>query len=157
VAFSLFGFAELSRAGIGETEDQLVRRFGDVRERKPERALEAGRVYVVGERIVLKRESWRVTAVMLDEKCAKITYTRSGPWSEPQYAELLATNAGGGTWREIIGGAPKWQRAWQRSDGIIARWKYAGGFVVEAQPFVEARERVRTIARQETASDAVVQ
>jgi hypothetical protein len=151
VISSFSAFAVQSTAGIEETEAQLVQRFGDVQERKPERTLEAGRVYVVGERIVFKRANWRVTAVLLDGICAKITYVRSGPWSESQYAELLSTNAGDGNWREIVGGAPKWQRAWQRSDGIVARWKYAGGFVVEAQSFVDARERVRVIARQETA------
>ena len=143
-------FASISHAQIGETEAELVERFGFVQERKPERALEEGRVFVIGERIVLKRDRWRITAVMVDGRCAKISYARNGAWTEQHYADLLSTNANNGEWREVSGSAPNWRRAWQRSDGIIAHWKYAGGLVIEGESFVEARERLRAIAIHES-------
>jgi hypothetical protein len=145
-----FQFASVSQAQIGETEAELVGRFGSVQERKPERALEEGRVFVIGERVVLKLDRWRITAVLVDERCAKITYARNGAWTEQHYADLLSTNASDREWREISGSAPNWRRAWQRSDGLIAQWKYAGGLVIEGKSFVDARERLRAIAVHES-------
>jgi hypothetical protein len=142
-------------AGIGETEEQLVARHGAVDARLPERMLEQGRIFILGERIVLKRAEWRVTAVLLEGRCAKITYGKSGAWTDSQYMELLARNAGGWRWNEILGGAPKWQRTWRREDGLVAKWMYANGFAIEGQPFVDARARARaTVGGEPTAAAA---
>lgn len=132
---------------IGETEAELVERFGAVHARMPERMLEKGRIYLMGERVVLKLDEWRVTAVLIGGRCAKISYVKSGGWTRQQHDELLAVNAGRWTWSEIVGAAPKWQRTWRRSDGLVAKWMYVGGFAIEAQPFVDARARARESAR----------
>lgn len=145
-----FLFATVCRAQIGEAEFELVERFGPVQERKPERALEEGRVFVIGERIVLKCDRWRITAVLVDGLCAKITYVRNGAWTDQHFADLLSTNANNCEWREVSGSAPNWRRAWQRSDGLIAQWKYAGGLVIEGESFLDARERLRAMAIHES-------
>lgn len=145
IAFSL-QFASVSHAQIGETESALVERFGPVLERKPERALEGGQVFAIGERLVFKLDRWRITTVLIEDRCAKITYGRNGSWTEQNYADLLATNANDREWREIPGSAPNWRRAWQRSDGLIAQWKYSSGLVIEGETFTEKRERFRAMA-----------
>lgn len=150
----LLGFASMAHARIGETEAQLVDRFGAVRARLPERTVEQGRVYALGERVVLKQGEWRVTAVLIDGYCAKITYTKTGAWTEQHYQDLLTVNAGRWAWTEVTGGAPKWQRTWRRADGLVAKWMYAGGFAIEAQPFVDARDQLREIVRRQPATTA---
>lgn len=140
---SVLAASAAAEARIGETEAQLVQRFGAVTARSAERTLEQGRAYVLGERIVLRQAEWRVTAVLIGGICAKITYVRSGRWSERHFADLLALNSGRWSWAEVRGGAPNWQRTWRRSDGLVAKWMYAGGLAIEAQPFVDAQQRVR--------------
>jgi hypothetical protein len=138
-----------AEAGIGDTEAELVARFGAAQARMPERIQAQGRIHVLGERIVLKQAEWRVTAVLINGRCAKITYVKKGRWAELQFRELLSRNADRWAWNEIRGGAPKWQRTWRRVDGLVAKWMYAGGFAIEAQPFVDARRRVWAVAQQE--------
>jgi len=141
--------ATVAHARIGDTEAQLVERFGAVHARMPERILEGGRVCVLGERVVFRQHEWRVTAVLIDARCAKITYAKTGAWAESQFTELLAVNAGRWAWSEIAGKVPNWQRTWRRADGLVAKWRYAGGFAIEGQPWVDARERARELVRQD--------
>lgn len=138
-----------AQAGIGETELELAARFGPVEGRRPERIQVDGHIYVLGERIVFKQAEWRVTAVLIRDQCAKITYAKSGRWMEGQFRDLLTRNADRWAWHEIPGRAPKWQRAWRRADGLVAKWMYAGGFAIEAQSFVDARRRVLQIAQRD--------
>jgi len=141
------GRTTVAEARIGDSEAQLVVRFGAVSARMPERILAEGRVCIVGERLVLKQHEWRVTAVLIDGRCAKITYAKTGAWAESQFTELLGVNAGRWAWSEVAGAVPKWQRTWRRGDGLVAKWKYASGFAIEAQSFVDARERAEDMAR----------
>ena len=141
-----------SEARIGDTEGQLVTRFGAVQSRRAERIMESGRVYVLGERVVLKPEGWRITAVLINGHCAKITYAKSGRWTETQYDELLSENADRWAWQEIPGEVPKWQRTWQRSDGLVAKWMYASGFAIEGRAFVDACTRAAQNAQQTPAT-----
>jgi hypothetical protein len=146
--------AATAEARIGDSEAQLVARFGSVQARRPEPLLEQGRVFVLGERVVLKKQEWRVTAVLIDGHCAKITYGRAGAWKEQHYRDLLAQNADRWAWNEIPSAVPKWQRTWRRSDGLVAKWMYAGGLAIEGQPFVDARDRAREMARREPTGTA---
>ncbi len=143
----LFGLVTMARAAIDESEGQLMARFGAVQTRASERILEQGRVYAVGERLMFRQREWRVTAVLIGGRCAKITYVKHGAWTGRDYAALLSANAGRWTWTEIIGAVPKWQRTWRRSDGMVAKWRYAGGFAIEGQSFVDVCEEVREAAR----------
>lgn len=145
------GWVTLGEARIGETEAQLVVRFGIVQTRLPERTVAEGRVYLLGERVVLKQNEWRVTAVLIDGRCAKITYHKAGAWTEQQLTDLLTVNTGQWRWREIISATPKWQRTWRRADGLVAKWMYAGGFAIEGQPFVDAKARIQEYARRQPA------
>lgn len=140
-----FGVAS-SEAHLGEAEAALTARYGPPHGRQMEHTLVQGRAYVVGERLMFRNADWRVVAVMQDGACIKITYARRGRWAEAQFDSILAANAGSSTWSEIVGEAPKWQRTWRRSDGLVAKWLYAGGFIIESHAFVDARDRIRSRA-----------
>jgi hypothetical protein len=136
--------ATVGEAHLGHTEAELVTCFGPVESRQAEHALVQGEALVIGARLTFRRDAWRVRAVMIDGRCAKITYTRRGRWTEAHYGELLEANADAAAWEEIAGGTPKWQRTWRRSDGLVAKWMYAGGFIIESHAFVAARHDLRT-------------
>lgn len=154
ISLVFVGGLTLAEARIGETEAQLVVRLGGVQTRLPERTVAEGRVYLLGERVVFKQNEWRVTAVLIDGHCAKITYHKTGAWTEQQFTDLLTVNTGQWKWREIVSGAPKWQRTWRRADGLVAKWMYAGGFAIEGQPFVDAKDRIQEYARRQPALTA---
>jgi len=140
------GIAAIVQADIGETEAELTAHFGPVDARRPERIQLHGNIFVLGDRIVFKQAESRITAVLIDGICSKITYAKTGRWTEAQFHDLLSRNANRWAWSEIPSRAPKWQRAWRREDGLVAKWRYVGGFAIEAQPFVDARRRALQIA-----------
>lgn len=146
VAVLLSAGVSFGEAHIGDTETTLVARYGAVRVRTAEHTLVEGRAVVLGERLMFKNADWRVNAVMIHGRCAKITYALRGPWTEAHFTGLLSANVGDGTWREVGEAAPKWQRTWRRSDGLVAKWMYVGGFIIESHAFVDARDHLQARA-----------
>lgn len=162
-AILLFLFAAIvSHARLGETEPELVARFGDVRSRMKATVVDGtqGRVLIIGEELVFETDGWQIRAVIIDGRCARIGYQNSGPWNEDQLRYLLNTYGGRDRWKEQSppskAGAMKSNRRWKRDDGLVAAWNGAipasiGGsvFSITGDAYTRAVERAQQAKRAE--------
>lgn len=124
VASSAFG-------RVGETESELVARYGAVTNRQPARKAVQGRMNIYGERLGFSFEFWTVSAVIVAGRCEEITYTLTGKWTDPHFRRLLEINGGWSEWTEQKTRNPDNHRAWQRRDQAKADWGLSG-FTVSA-------------------------
>jgi hypothetical protein len=120
------GFAPLAHARLGDKEPELVARFGAVRMRSEDMAAFEGRTYVVGTTLHFRMDQWTIYAVMIDDRCARITYGKPGTWTEEQVATAFNSNGGMANWKPDHESAPLNIRTWRRSDGAEARWSISG-------------------------------
>jgi hypothetical protein len=109
----LAAFALRAHARIGDTESQLVARFG-----KPvsqEGGLNGSLRFAFAE--------WLVTCDMVDGLCGRISYSKVGEWTEEVFDKLLLANGRASEWTDLTSpNVKKLQRKWKRADGAIAQW-----------------------------------
>lgn len=117
-------------AHVGETERELVTRYGAVVSRQPARKSAQGKMSIYGERLTFKSDDWNVTAVIIGGHCEEITYLKEGTWSEVQFQFLLELNGGRKQWKEQATRNPDNHREWLRRDKATGSWSIFGGFVV---------------------------
>src|SRR3954471_18716560 len=135
-SLALFAVAS-ALARVGETEPELVARYGQVLSRQPARKSAAGKMTIYGERLVFKSTDWDVSAVIIGGKCQEISYTKDGKWTEVQFQFLLQLNGGRKQWTEQPTRNPDNHREWNRKDKATGSWSAFGGFVVRT-PAAEA-------------------
>ncbi len=111
---------------VGETEQELVVRYGAVTNRQPARKAVQGRMNIYGERLGFKFEFWTVSAVIIAGRCEEITYTLNGKWTEPHFRRLLEINGGWSEWTEQKTRNPDNHRQWLRRDQTTASWGLTG-------------------------------
>ncbi len=142
VAFSIFAVT-MTFARLGETEPELVKRFGAPVLRETHMVAFQGRTYVLGPALVFKTQDWRITCDLVDGRCARIHYTKVGDWTDEQFETVRNANAQGLKWRETskpeLG---KLYREWRREDGAVAVWQMG----VEMKITVPAYERAKATA-----------
>lgn len=124
LVFALVAASAVGR--VGETEQELVARYGAVTNRQPARKAVQGRMNIYGERLGFKFEFWTVSAVIVAGRCEEITYTLAGKWTEPHFRRLLEINGGWTEWTEQKTRNPDNHRAWQRRDQATADWGLSG-------------------------------
>jgi hypothetical protein len=134
VFLTLFATAS---AHVGETEKDLVARYGAVVSRQPARKSAHGQMTIYGERLVFKSEDWDVSAVIIRGRCEEISYTKEGKWTEVQFQFLLELNGGRKQWTEQKTRNPDNHREWIRKDKATGSWSVFGGFVIRT-PAAEA-------------------
>ena len=130
-------------AHLGENESQLVQRFGRAFIRQPDVFVFHGRTLAIGERLSFMCEPWRLTATLIEDRCERIQYFKSGGWSEAWLASLLAENLGGFSWVPIPSAAPRIARDWTRDDGATAAWRTASGFTIASPSYLETVDRLQ--------------
>jgi hypothetical protein len=113
-------------ARLGETEPELVERFGKIILRGKERIAAQGRANEIGVTLSFKSDQWTVHAVLIDGRCERIRYSKSGAWTDEQLTYLLRQNYSSYPWRETSGKYRKSKRDWVRDDGAIATWNAFG-------------------------------
>ena len=127
ILFVLPGLVASSATGrVGETEQELVARYGAVTNRQPARKAVQGRMNIYGERLGFKFEFWTVSAVIIAGRCEEITYTLSGKWTDPHFRRLLEINGGWTEWTEQKTRNPDNHRQWLRRDQTAASWGLSG-------------------------------
>lgn len=149
VIIFLFGLSS-SFARLGETERQLIERFGNVTARQQHKIFAQGKFIDLGPRLSFREGDWRIACDLIDGKCVRITYSKPGDWTEDQVQLVLNNNAQGEKWNEITKpGAAKMLRDWKRSDGSHAKWSRPQGFTLTWDAYEKAKARAEERARAE--------
>jgi len=111
-------------ARLGETEAELVRRFGAPVSRASERIAAQGKFHEIGTLLRFRDGDWRIESAIIEGRSARETYNKVGEWTEEQFVTVLASNAQGGRWTLTSKDSMKKAvREWRRDDGATAVWK----------------------------------
>ena len=139
--FALMGSPLVGR--VGETAEQLMKRFGPPSSRGIHRAMAQGRSYDLGPTFVFRQNDWEISCDLVDGRCVRIIFTKIGEWTEEHFQTVLNANSQGEKWTEDIKpGLKQMAREWKRRDGAIANWASRGGMTIT----VPAYERAKSIA-----------
>jgi hypothetical protein len=146
------GLAAPALGRIGETEAQLISRFGRPITRGPHVVSEAGKQVELCPSLTFELREWIITCVLIDGVCARICYLRSGSWNERFFEMILDANRHGGRWTDLLPVKLRpLMRKWRRDDGIMAEW-VAGSLAITAPVY----EKTKLIAREKALSAADV-
>lgn len=141
-----------SFARLGETQDQLLERFGAPKQQSKHSTLAQGKFIELGPVLYFKQGDWRVECSMIDGRCMKIAYSKPGDWSEDQVRLVLDTNAQGARWKETSKPEiAKLERTWTRADGSTAKWRKGSGMTLIWDAYNKAKAQVEERARVESA------
>lgn len=142
----LFPIAVYGR--LGETEQELIARFGVPLSRGHGSFSAQGRNLEIGNRFSFREGDWAVECIVVDGRCAQIAYSKPGDWTEDQLLTVLTANSQGAQWtdvsKEMI---KKLERQWRRDDGAAAVWKMGIGMVVTSPAFEREKERIASKAK----------
>jgi hypothetical protein len=152
--FALLAFVALTQAvvaaaRVGETEPELVRRYGKVGARSKEQVMEQQRFYVLGEVLQFRSGGWYIQALMIKGHCERISYYKSGDWTEAQFKHLLEINGGLDSWRDADSRDRNMIRNWRRSDGTTAFWQNGMSFCVTTPVVDQTRAAIKAAAKAE--------
>lgn len=129
-----------SYARLGDTETQMVQRWGSPKMTSEEKTFAQGKYYTIGKNLHFTADDWRITALVIEGRCARITYAKPGDWDDGQKALVLTTNAQGAKWtrtpKPII-------QTWRREDGATAEL-ILNQFKLEHPAFIRAVEKAKS-------------
>lgn len=117
----------LAVARLGETEAELVNRFGEPKLRSKHHVTAQGKSWVLGPVLFFKQDDWSIHCYMVEGRCMRISYAKPGDWTETQIQQVLNSNSQGVRWGE--GSKPstvQFKRSWKRNDGSTAEWTRSG-------------------------------
>ncbi len=116
-------FAPLSLpARLGETDEELRKRFGSPKATGPEKLYLQGKAYDLGLVLTFQQQDWTIQSTVIDGRSVREFYTKRGEWTESQIATVLTSNAQGLKWTEATKGDRRLLRRWRREDGATAEW-----------------------------------
>lgn len=140
-------FAE---ARLGETEAELVARFGKPQMRARHNVIAQGRITELGPQLHFREGDWRIVCDLFDGRCMRITYSKRGDWTEDQFQTVLNANGQGSRWSETTKkGIEKLQRSWRRADGSEAKWSAITGITLTWEAYNRAKATAEERARVE--------
>lgn len=125
-------------ARVGDSEPELVARYGAVVNRQPARKAVQGKMHIYGERLTFRFEFWTVSAIVIAGRCEEANYTSEGRWIDPHFRRLLEINGGWTAWTEQKTRNPDNHRAWLRRDKTAATWGLSG-FMIRTPAAEQAR------------------
>jgi hypothetical protein len=153
LGLSILLFSPIALFGrLGETEQQLTARFGTPVQRAQEIELAQGKVLVFGESLTFKQKGWSIVSVIIEGKCTREVYIKSGDWTQEQLSLILSSNAQGESWFETSQDLTKsLTRKWHRSDGADATWLLSGSMVVTHPAYERAKKNAADRAKADAA------
>ena len=138
-------------ARLGETEAQLIARYGDVIG-KDHIAAGVGQVAVAVDRLHFKKSGFDISVALFNGVSAKeeIANKQGDMLTDQEIKTLLDANAQGHTWKGVTGpnGFPLWPqdngmvvnangKMWQRDDAAVAIAD-GGGFTIKSKELIDA-------------------
>jgi hypothetical protein len=139
-------------ARLGETETELVKRFGPPTGTSKHSIIAQGKMIALGPTMDFRQDDWSIQCDLIDSRCVRINYHKRGEWSEDQIQLVLNSNGQGATWTETSKSSmKKLHRAWRRADGSTATWQMGSmSLVWDAYNKAKARaeERAKNEAKQ---------
>lgn len=117
LALSLIGPAQ---ARLTEKEEELIKRFGKVLARSEQNRSFEGRTFNVGTTLNFRADQWSIHVLMVDGRCAEISYGKVGSWTNEQIIGLLDRNGGAAGYKEEKTGLGPSYRKWKQRDGVAA-------------------------------------
>lgn len=139
-------------ARLGETEAELLKRFGPPAGRGKESTVAQGKILEFGPTLRFRQGDWSIACTLIDGRSCKENYQKSGEWTEEQFATVLNSNAQGAKWTDISKpGGKKLAREWKRSDGATATWSKHSGITVTHPAYRRAKEVLEAKAKAEAA------
>lgn len=136
-------------ARLGETEKELITRFGEPLSRGQHSMFAQGKSWKLGPRLTFKQDLWEIHCDLVDERVAHIHYFKRGDWTEEQVQTVLAYNTQGIAWTEQESRFPKSVRTWKRKDGATAEWRHGAGLDMTVPAYNRAREVIEAKAKAE--------
>lgn len=135
-------------ARLGETERELVARFGKPLTRTDEITLAQGKRIAFGTALRFRQGDWSIECVIIEDRCAQEAYQKPGDWTEDQFRAILSSEAQGARWTDRSQEAvKKIRRDWRRGDGASAVWAAGIGMVVTHPAYGRAKERAEAKAK----------
>ena len=145
----LVAFPATVLARLGESETELIARFGDPVSKTKEAAIVQGEEVVFGTRYSFREGRWTMTCSLVEDRCARISYSYPGEWGEEQFSLFLSRNSQGLEWTDVTKpAAKKIMRAWDRTDSGTASWS-GNAMTVVAPAYVRAKESAEAKAKAE--------
>lgn len=132
---------------LGETEKELVARFGQPISRSKHAISAQGKTWELGPKLTFKQEEWQITSELVDGRVVRANYQKRGEWTPEQIQTVLAANAQGATWIETSKGGGKYSRTWKRTDGAVAD-SYIG-ISLTTPAYTRAKEQAEAKAKVE--------
>jgi len=138
----------LAFARLGETQAQLVERFGAASSRAKEITLTQGKIIDFGVKLTFREGDWRIECSIIDGRCAREVYYKSGDWTEDQFTTVLTSNAQGAKWTDISKeSVRKLAREWRREDGATAIWQMGVAMSVTHPAYRRAKDNAEAKAK----------
>lgn len=152
--YLLLGFLPaIALARLGETEAELVARFGAATSKTKEITPAQGKMVEFGTTLTFRQGDWSIACTIIDGRSCKENYQKKGEWTEDQFATVLNSNAQGARWTDLSKPAAKTHsREWKRADGATAKWsRFGGGITVTHPAYVRAKELTEAKAKADAA------
>jgi len=136
-------------ARLGESETELIARFGDPVSKSKDVAISHGEEVVFGTRVSFREGKWVMTCSLVDGRCARIIYSYPGDWTEDQFSAFLSRNSQGSEWTDVTKPAvKKIMRAWDRADSGTASW-FGNAMTLGDPSYLRAIDNAEAKARAE--------
>jgi hypothetical protein len=140
----------VAHARLGETEKQLVERFGAPSSRATHKIFAQGKFVDLGPTLHFKQDDWRIDCDLIDERVVRIHYRKPGDRTEGQVQLVLGYNTQDLKWAETSKPSiAKLQRTWKRDDGATAEWSKSGGIKLVVPAYDRAKQVVEAKAKAE--------
>jgi hypothetical protein len=140
--------ASVAQARLGETEAQMVARFGKPTLRTTHTVHSQGKSWDLGPSFHFRQDDWTIQCDLIDARCVRVVYGKRGEWTDEQLEMVLAYNSQGLKWERLPKpGFEKNLRSWKRSDGATADWNWVNGMKLTVPAYDRAKQTLEAKAK----------
>ena len=133
---------------LGETQQELIARFGQPVSTGNEITITQGKFITFGSKITFRQGDWSIDCVLIEGRCARVVYFKKGEWTEDQFRTVLTSNSQGEQWTDVSNEIiRKLKRKWHRGDGASAIWTMGAAMTVTHPAYETAKQRAEAKAK----------
>jgi len=129
-------------ARLGDTPERMIERWGYPKSVSDAVIYAENHSYKIGDTFTFRDGEWTFSAIVIEGRCAKITYSKPTSWTDEQKLMVLNANSQGAGWRMVRSGPfPQWKR----DDGGQAL--FVAAFELEHPAYNRAVEKAKIDAK----------